>query len=179
MYTSGIDHRKNIERLLKSFSLLPQELRAKHQLAIVCSLQAADRHRLYKLCKEYGLDKQDVIFTGYISELDLIGLYNIYDFFIFPSWHEGFGLPVLEAMRCGKAVIGGNLSSIPEVISNEEALFDPYDSQDIADKIEKILTDNDFKVSLEKHAESQAQVFSWVISTNNAWKALEGSIKKI
>lgn len=173
LYTGGIDHRKNIERLLKAFSLLPKELRAKHQLVIVCSLQDADRYRLYKLCKEHGLNKQDVIFTGYIAKLDLISLYNICNFFIFPSWHEGFGLPVLEAMRCGKAVIGGNLSSIPEVISNKEALFDPYQSQDIADKIEKILTDNEFKVSLEKHAASQAQVFSWVNSANNAWQALE------
>lgn len=173
MYTGGIDHRKNIEGLLKAFSLLPEKLRADHQLAIVCSIQETDRIRLTQLCKIYGLNEQDVIFTGYIPESDLIFLYNACEFFVFPSWHEGFGLPVLEAMCCGKAVIGGNRSSIPEVIGNEEALFDPYDSQEIADKIAKVLTDKDFKASLEKHAESQSQNFSWGISAKSAWEALE------
>jgi glycosyltransferase involved in cell wall biosynthesis len=173
MYTGGIDHRKNIEGLLKAYSLLSKNLRSKHQLAIVCSIQDVERDRLVKLCKEYGLNKQDVIFTGYIPESDLIGLYNCCDCFVFPSWHEGFGLPVLEAMRCGKAVIGGRLSSIPEVIGNEEALFDPYDSQQIADKMERLLTDNEFKKSLEKHAESQSLVFSWDISAMLAWESLE------
>ncbi|WP_457913557.1 glycosyltransferase [Candidatus Gillettellia adelgis] len=173
LYTGGIDHRKNIAGLLKAFSLLPESLRKKHQLVIVCCMENRDRYRLNQLCREYKLDKTDVIFTGYIAKSELIVLYNICMFFIFPSWHEGFGLPILEAMRCGKAVIGGNLSSIPEVIANKEALFDPYNSQSIADKIEKILTDNDFKVSLEKHCALQAQAFSWAFSAKNTWKALE------
>lgn len=173
MYTGGIDHRKNIEGLIKAFSLLPEKLKTKYQLAIVCSIQDMDRTRLTQLCKSYGLKKQDVIFTGYVSESDLICLYNICDFFVFPSWHEGFGLPVLEAMCCGKAVIGGNRSSIPEVIGNEEALFDPYDSQEMADKIAQVLADNNFKASLEKHAELQSKIFSWDISAKSAWEALE------
>lgn len=173
LYTAGIDYRKNIERLLKAFSLLPGSLRKKHQLVIVCSIQGTDRYQLYKLCKKYGLDIQEVIFTGYIPQCDLIGLYNICNFFIFPSWHEGFGLPVLEAMRCGKAVIGGNISSIPEVIGNQEALFNPYNCNHIADKIEKVLTDKDFKVSLIEKATLHAKVFSWMISANNTWEALE------
>jgi glycosyltransferase involved in cell wall biosynthesis len=173
MYTGGIDYRKNIEGLLKAYSLLPASLRSKHQLAIVCSIQDIERDRLAQLCKSFGLKKQDVIFTGYVPEADLIGLYNNCYCFVFPSWHEGFGLPVLEAMCCGKAVIGGNLSSIPEVIGCEEALFDPYDNQQIAAKLERLLVDEDFKASLEKHAESQSLIFSWDISAKLAWDALE------
>lgn len=173
LYTGGIDYRKNIERLLQAFSLLPQKLRMKHQLVIVCSIADIDHYRFKLLCKEYGLDTQEVIFTGYISQYDLVALYNICNFFIFPSLHEGFGLPILEAMRCGKAVIGGSLSSIPEVIRNKEALFNPYNVQEITDKIIKILTDENFKISLEKAAEFQAKAFSLSISAEKTWKALE------
>ena len=121
MYTGGIDHRKNIERLIRAFARLPGTVRWAHQLAIICSVQPESQRALEKLTQQQGLKADEVIITGFVPEEDLVALYNLCKLFIFPSWHEGFGLPALEAMRCGAPVIAANTSSLPEVIGREDA----------------------------------------------------------
>lgn len=173
MYTGGIDHRKNIEGLIRAYALLPKALRSDHQLGIVCSIHAHDRERLQKLAKSAGLSSGEVIFTGFVPEADLVGLYNECKLFVFPSWHEGFGLPALEAMSCGRAVIGANTSSIPEVIGREDALFDPFDDQSISDKMAEALANDQFRLQLQEHGLRQARSFSWKSTASRAWRALE------
>ncbi|ATX62804.1 glycosyltransferase [Yersinia hibernica] len=173
LYTGGIDHRKNIEGLIRAFSLLPFDIRKGYQLAIVCSIQPFDLERLTKLARVHGLSKNELVITGFVPEKDLVTLYNACDFFVFPSWHEGFGLPVLEAMACGRAVIGGNLSSIPEVIGRKDALFDPYDDMAIAAGLQKLITNPVYRCELEKHGLEQAKKFSWALSSDRTWKAIE------
>ena len=67
--------------------------------------------------------RQELVFAGYVTDEDLVRLFNLCKLFVFPSWHEGFGLPALEAMSCGAPVIGANTSSLPEVIGREDALL--------------------------------------------------------
>jgi len=176
LYTGGIDFRKNIERLIESFSLLVNTTRDDYQLAIVCSISDTELYNLKQLCNRYSLNQNEVIFTGYISEEDLLAFYNLCDFFIFPSWHEGFGLPILEAMQCGKAVIGGKYSSIPEVINNERALFDPYDINSIAQSMLSLISDIKIKTQLEEHSKKQAKNFSWELTANRAWQVISNYI---
>lgn len=173
MYTGGIDHRKNIEGLIRAFAKLPKPFRKKYQLAIVCSIQPESRIALESLAKEHDLDEGDVIFTGYVSEHDLVVLYHTCEVFVFPSWHEGFGLPALEAMSCGAPVIGSNTSSIPEVINLDKALFDPFNEDSIAEKITQVLKDSAFREYLIEHGKTQATEFSWDKSAIQAIKALE------
>lgn len=176
MYTGGIEHRKNVEALIRAYALLPLPLRQAHQLAIVCTVQASDRARLDALAKSHGLAQDELVMTGYVSDDDLVALYNLCTIFVFPSWHEGFGLPVLEAMACGRAVLGANASSLPEVIGREDALFDPFDDQSIKNKLERALVDDTFRSALERHGLQQAQKFSWKQSAETALRALENFI---
>lgn len=176
MYTGGIDHRKNVEALVRAYALLPLSLRQAHQLAVVCAVQAPDRARLNALAKSHGLAQDELVMTGYVSDEDLLALYNLCTVFVFPSWHEGFGLPVLEAMSCGKAVLGANASSLPEVINREDALFDPFNDCDIKTKLERVLVDDAFRTSLELHGLQQAQKFSWKRSAETALRALENLV---
>jgi glycosyltransferase involved in cell wall biosynthesis len=173
MYTGGIDHRKNVEALIRAYALLPATLRQTHQLALVCAVQSSDRVRLDALAKLLGLGQGELVMTGYVPEEDLLGLYKLCTIFVFPSWHEGFGLPALEAMACGKAVLGANTSSLPEVIGTEDALFDPFDDDAIKTKMERALVDDTFRRSLEQHGLHQAQKFSWEQSAQTALRALE------
>jgi glycosyltransferase involved in cell wall biosynthesis len=161
MYTGGIDHRKNIEGLICSYAKLPQELRSKHQLAIVCSVQENSRLMLLALASEAGLKTDELVLTGFVPEEDLIALYNLCKAFIFPSLHEGFGLPALEAMRCGAPVIGANTSSLPEVIGKQEALFNPHSQEAIKHAMEQVLSDQAYRERLIAHAKNQAAKFSW------------------
>jgi glycosyltransferase involved in cell wall biosynthesis len=114
MYTGGIDHRKNIEGLVSAYAALPSAVRAGLQLAVVCSVQDHSRAALERLAAESGLARGELVLTGFVPEDDLLVLYNLCTVFVFPSWHEGFGLPALEAMSCGRAVIAAGTSSLPE-----------------------------------------------------------------
>ena len=180
MYTGGIDHRKNIEGLIRAYAKLPKPLRASHQLAIVCSIQPPSRAALEKFAKEQGLKADELVLTGFVPEEDLLALYNLCKTFIFPSWHEGFGLPALEAMSCGRAVIGANTSSLPEVIGRGDALFDPMNDASIAEKLAQVLTDDDFRSELEQHGLERAKQFSWDTSAQRAIAAIEAlHLKKV
>ncbi|MCI5223939.1 MAG: glycosyltransferase family 1 protein, partial [Candidatus Electrothrix sp. AR4] len=161
MYTGGIDYCKNIEGLIRAYSNLPITIREKNQLAIVCSIQETDHIKLSELAKNCGLEPHEVVFTGYIPEEDLITLYSLCKTFVLPLWHEGFGLLALEAMSCGKAVIGANTSSLPEVIGVKDALFDPRNDQSITDKLMQVISDDDFRSQLEIHGLEQAKKKSW------------------
>lgn len=173
MYTGGIDHRKNIEGLIRAYAQLPALLRATHQLAIVCSVQEDSRNRLLALANDAGLGTDEVVLTGFVSEEDLLHLYNLCALFVFPSWHEGFGLPALEAMRCGAPVIAANTSSLPEVVGCAEALFDPLSDDAIKSAIERALTDKVFRDQLVAHGQKQSGKFSWDATAQRAIQAME------
>jgi glycosyltransferase involved in cell wall biosynthesis len=172
MYTGGIDHRKNVEGLIRAFAQLPSKEREGHQLAVVCAVHEPEKERLQALAKRHGLAKGTLVLTDYVSEQDLLELYNLCDLFIFPSWHEGFGLPALEAMSCGAPVIAANTTSLPEVVGLEEALFDPHSDQAITDKMHQVLTDQAFRQRLKEHGLIQAQKFSWQRSADVALSAM-------
>ena len=173
MYTGGIDYRKNIEGLIEAYARLPAALRGQYQLAVVCSMQDADRLRLRRFAEKLKLAPDDLLLTGYVSDEDLVALYNCTALFVFPSLHEGFGLPALEAMACGAPVIGSNSSSIPEVIGRADALFDPASVPDISAAIAAVLNDPARQADLRAHGLVQAKRFSWDASAQRAIAAFE------
>jgi len=173
MYTGGVDSRKNIEGIIRAYALLPKSLRLRHQLAIVCAIGKGPRKSLARLAAKHGLHEDELTLTGYVPDEDLLHLYNLCALFVFPSWHEGFGLPVLEAMRCGAPVIAANASCLPEVVGNEEALFDPHSDDSMAAIMKRALTDAAFRESLTIRARAQSNNFSWDITARRAWLALE------
>ncbi|MBJ7313310.1 glycosyltransferase [Rugamonas sp. CCM 8940] len=173
MYTGGVDYRKNIEGLIEAYAMLPEALRRGHQLAVVCSIQPTDRHRLQQLATKLGLPDGDLVLTGFVSDDDLVSLYNSTALFVFPSLQEGFGLPALEAMQCGVPVIGSDSSSIPEVIGRADALFDPTSVAAISAKMAQVLDDAGFAATLAAHGLEQAKLFSWDASAKTALAAFE------
>lgn len=172
MYTGGIDHRKNIDGLVRAYAALPAAVRRGLQLAIVCSIQPHNRADLARLAAEVGLADGELVLTGFVPEDDLVLLYNLCTVFVFPSWHEGFGLPALEAMSCGRAVIAAGTSSVPEVVGRADALFDPHDTASMTRKLEQVLVDADFRRELEAHGLRQARLFSWDLTARRALDAI-------
>jgi glycosyltransferase involved in cell wall biosynthesis len=172
----GYDSRKNVPALITAFSLLPADVRAGHQLLIASRLTDQDRLQLEKHARSNGLGPDELILTGYVSDDTLIALYGAAALFVFPSLHEGFGLPALEAMACGAAVIGSNSTSIPEVIGLEEAMFDPRRPEAIAAKIAEVLGDPALGARLRTHGRKQAAGFSWDNTARRALHALEALV---
>lgn len=173
LYSGATDWRKNHLRLITAFSLLPLNLRREHQLVIAGGLPPDHREKFLRHAKKCRLKEGELVITGAVSDGEMNVLYNSCTVFVFPSWHEGFGLPALEAMQCGRAVLGSNVSSIPEVIGREDALFDPFDESAISEKITLVLSDSKFRAALETHSIERAKKFSWDISAQRAIKAME------
>lgn len=173
MYIGDSDHRKNIEGLISAYARLPVAVRRAHQLALVCSKQERSIGSVMGHAKRQGLATGELIMTGFVPDDDLVSLYNLCAAFCFPSWHDGFGLPVLEAMQCGAPTIGANTSSIPEIIGRSDALFDPRDAKEMAERLHRVLTEADYRESLVQHGLQQARKFSWEESARRAWSALE------
>lgn len=161
LYTGGADVRKNIPGLMEAFASLPLQLRKQHQLVLAGKIPDGNMEQFIKSAKYAGLDSDEYIFTGHVTNKELVTLYNKCYLFVMPSLKEGFGLPALEAINCGAPVIGSVTSSMPEVIGYKEALFDPYDINDISNKIEKALTDNKYRTELVSHESGQISKFSW------------------
>jgi glycosyltransferase involved in cell wall biosynthesis len=177
LYTGGFDERKNIYRLLEAWSLLPTNVIDQYQLILVFYLNNDARKEIEKKIQQLNIKENQVVLTGYTEDDDLATLYSFCDFFIFPSWYEGFGMPILEAMSFGKAVLASNSSSIPELIESEEALFDPFNSQDIANKIKRLSRDTDLKNLLEASSKSTSQAFTWGKTAQLAMTYLEQNHK--
>lgn len=174
MYTGGADERKNLPRLIEAYGRLSPSLHDKHQLLFAGRMPEGSVANLKYLAKKNGLKEGELLFTGYVSDEELVKLYNLCSLFVFPSWHEGFGLPALEAMACGAPVIGANTSSLPEVIGLPEALFDPLDVASITQKMAEALGDNAFCRRLRAHGLEQANKFSWDETATRAIQAWEG-----
>ena len=174
----GFDARKNFGNLLQAYARLPQALRLSHQLVIASKVSENDRAYIEQLAHAAGLQNGEVVLTGYVPDSDLIGLYNIAKLFIFPSWHEGFGLPALEAMACGTPTIGSNCTSLPEVIGRKDALFDPHVPDSMALLMSRALTDNAWRRELQEHSLNQSAKFSWDKVARKAIAALENVINK-
>jgi glycosyltransferase involved in cell wall biosynthesis len=161
MYTGGIDFRKNIESSIKAFAKIETQNFNDYQYVIVCKISDIERNNFEKLLKKLNVKKDKVIFTGFVSDQELNFLYNASSLFIFPSIYEGFGLPVLEAMTCGKRVIGSNISSVPEIIGRDDCMFDPTDIEDITNRIDYILNNEHLKEELEEYFYKRSKQFSW------------------
>lgn len=161
LYTGGADERKNLPRLIQAYAALNSKLRQEHQLVFAGKMPEADLACFKALAARFGLQKEELIFTGYITDDELVVLYNLCKLYVFPSWHEGFGLPALEAMACGAPVIGSNTTSLPEVIGIDAALFDPFDVVAITEKINHVLTHEKFRQQLQIHALTRIEKFSW------------------
>jgi len=178
LYTGGADPRKNLTRLLEAYAQIPAQLRLQHQLVLAGRIDRAEHLALLKGIKASGMNADEVVFTEYISDEELQTLYYSCKLFVFPSWHEGFGLPALEAMKCGAAVISSNTSSLPEVVNLEEALFDPLSSSSISAKLVEFLSNPALIERMKAHAKVQAPLFSWDVSAQKAIAGFEALIAK-
>jgi len=102
-----------------------------------------------------------VILTGYVPEADLPALYSGALCFVYPSYFEGFGLPPLEAMKCGVPVIVGDNTSLPEVVGDAGVLVNPFDIDDMAAGIERVITDSELRMQLRVKGLERAKLFDW------------------
>jgi glycosyltransferase involved in cell wall biosynthesis len=147
LYTGGIEPRKNIDRLLVAYSVLPERLREGHQLVIVCRIEPDVRKTLAARLAELRIDDR-VLFTGFVHDDELTLLYQAAFLFVFPSLYEGFGLPIAEAIACGAPVIAARNSALVELVQDRAAQFDAENVRSIASALERGLNDRGLRSRL-------------------------------
>jgi glycosyltransferase involved in cell wall biosynthesis len=171
LYVGAIQPRKNITGLIKAYHRLCTKEKLDHLLVIGGPLGWKSRD-MFRLIKECGISKR-IIFTGYIEEADLPAIYSLADVFVFPSFYEGFGLPVVEAMACGVPVVTSNVSSLPEVTGDAAFLVNPYSTDDLAQGIRQVFSDNDLRQNLIKKGLERVKLFTWERCAREILKVFE------
>lgn len=161
LYTGGSDDRKNLRRLVDAYARLEWRQRMRCRLVLAGRMHQPHVEELRARAVAAGMGADEIIFTGYVSDNHLVALYNLCRYFIFPSWHEGFGLPVLEAMSCGAAVLASDASSIREVAQYKDALFDPMDVESMRERMAHYLDSDEDLDKLKRYSLERARHFSW------------------
>ncbi len=158
LYVGTLEPRKNIPTLINAFYELKKN-GILYKLVIVGG-KGWKYKDIYEHVDKLNLQRE-VIFTGYVSDDDLPKLYNAADLFIYPSLYEGFGFPPLEAMACGCPVITSNTSSLPEVVGDAGMMVDPYDVDEIANAMKRVLLDENLREEMIKKGLERAKKFRW------------------
>jgi glycosyltransferase involved in cell wall biosynthesis len=172
LYVGNIKPHKNIPRLLRALAKVNEDIK----LVIVGKRDKA-YDEVFEVIEEYQLE-DNVIFTGFVPDNDLIMLYNAAEIFVYPSLYEGFGLPPLEAMACGTPVITSNVSSLPEVVGDAAITVDPYNIDELASAINNILSNSDLQGELSKKGLERAKQFSWKKTAEETLKVYEEILAK-
>ena len=164
LYVGGIAPHKNLGVLIQAFSALITKPRLGDIKLVLVGDYENDVFTMDDDIRgkmNSPAFKSNMIFTGYIPDEDLNYLYNAAQVFVLPSFCEGFGLPALEAMSCGTAIIGSNTTSIPEVAGDAGLYFDPNNEAELTQHLQAILADDTLRGRLEKQSLERAATFSW------------------
>ena len=121
--------------------------------------------------------RQDILFIGYVPDEDLPALYSGAKCFVYPSYFEGFGLPVLEAMQCGTPVVAGNRTSLPEVSGDAAVLCDPFDELAIANALTRVAKNPDYRAELRLKGLERAKTFSWRTTARLTLQSYEQAVR--
>ncbi|MBU0636622.1 MAG: glycosyltransferase family 1 protein [Patescibacteria group bacterium] len=158
-YIGRLEKKKNISTLIEAYAIMREQYpKIKHKLVLVgCASYSFDE--IKNVIQEFNIDNE-IILTGWMPEKDIPFIYNGATALIFPSYYEGFGIPLLQAMACGTPIAASNVASIPEVVQDSALLFNPFDKNKMAKAIAKIIIDNNLRQDLIKKGYFRINHFS-------------------
>ena len=159
LYFGGFSKRKNVKELVLAFDKISSSLKKDYKL-LLCGSLRDEGLKLKEMCSQLSTSDK-IIFPGFIEDKDVPIFYNSADLFAYPSLYEGFGLPPLEAMSCKTAVITSNLTSIPEVTSDNAILINPFDKDQLASEMLSILNCESKLNEYEERGYTQSLNFTW------------------
>jgi glycosyltransferase involved in cell wall biosynthesis len=176
LYVSRIDHPvKNHIRLIEAFKIFKERTKYPHRLVLAGSDKyGADKVKQAAAQSKYG---KDIFFTGYFPSENLPGLYADADIAVFPSMYEGFGMGVLEAMASGIPVACARAASLPEAADHAALYFDPFDVEDMADRMVTLTENRDIYRDCKAKGIERAQAFSWDRCAEKTLKIIEDTAR--
>ncbi|MGB9880388.1 MAG: glycosyltransferase family 4 protein, partial [Anaerolineae bacterium] len=170
LYVGTLQPRKNLLGLLDAFAVLAKEDQETH--LVLAGKKGWLYQPLFAHAEQLGLEER-VHFIGYVPQEDLPALISGARVFVLPSFYEGFGLPVLEAMACGTPVICSNVASLPEVAGDAAILVDLHNTEQLEQAISQVLTDPSLRHDLTEKGLRRVQHFSWQKCAQQTLQLLE------
>ena len=153
--------RKNMLGVIEAFFELIDKKEIRDLHLVMVGPSGSDTLNIMDAISKNPLLKERVILTGFVQDHELAAIYSEAKMFVYPSFYEGFGLPVIEAMQCGVPVITSNNSSLPEVVGDAAILVDPYSNTEIADAMYQIYADEQLYVDMSIKGLAHSKKFSW------------------
>lgn len=172
LYVGSCDYRKNIPGLLKAFARSQARLSGKLSLVLAGRETELKPAWLLTLARKLGITNA-LHLVGYVSQEDLVALYNAASMLVFPSFYEGFGFPPLEAMACGTPVIASKTSSLAEVTDSCALLVNPYDEEELAEAMHRMILDRGLRETLIAKGLVRARQFSWTRAAQETLRVYE------
>ena len=173
LFLGTLEPRKNLITLLRAFA--PLTGRIPHSLVLV-GQKGWKWEGIFEAIKALGLEER-VRWTGYVSDEERVLFYNAADFLVYPSWYEGFGMPLLEALQSGCPVIASRVSAIPEVVGDAGLLVDPSRPEELSEAILRLVEEAGLKERLREAGLERARQFSWEDSARKTLEVFEAVIK--
>jgi glycosyltransferase involved in cell wall biosynthesis len=161
LYVSGVEFRKNNERLIGAYGRWPAQLRREHQLVLSCRMEPEARKDYEDHARRLGISPDELIMPGYRTDSELAALYRLCRLFVFASFYEGSGLPILEAMAAGAPVAASNTSASREIVDGAEATFDPFDEGEMATVLESVIQDDALLERLRERSARRVGSYTW------------------
>lgn len=177
-YLGIVEPRKNINLVIKAFNFLKKEFNKEiKDFKLVIAGQFGWRYKKILDLIEKSLFKKDIFLINDFDCRERVYFYNLAKIFVYPSFFEGFGLPVLEAMACGLPVITSNISSLPEITGDAAILIDPYNTNDLVLAFKNLILDKDLETYLINKGLERAKNFSWKRCAEQTSKVFEDLLK--
>ena len=177
LYVGGISPHKNLQGLLLALTHVGEHTTAGWHLVIVGDYENDSFLGCYRELVEQSLQlglEDRITFTGYVTSQDLPALYCGARMFVLPSFNEGFGLPIVEAMACGVPVAASRRGSIPEVLGQAGVMFEPEDHGAMARSIGQLLEDDGLRSHLRDQGLERSKQFSWGRAARKTIQLLKG-----
>jgi len=171
LYLGRLELKKNTPGLIEAFKILKKNYQQPLKLVLV-GQPGFGFQKVTKAIVENNL-QGDVIMPGWVAREDLPYLVNGAKLFVFPSFYEGFGIPILEAMACGTPVVAAGIPALREVAGEAAYLVDPYSPENMAEGINRVLTDDHLREDLKIRGLDRARQFSWTRSARETWEVLK------
>jgi len=168
---SHLEPRKNLHRLLKAYLQLCSQTDIPHYLVIM-GKPIFGFQSLFKEVQESTFSNR-ILFTGFVDDEDMASVYSLADVLAFPSLHEGFGMPAIEAMACGVPVVCSNVSALPEICGSAAVLVDPYRVESIKNGIHSLLADSERRRQLIEEGFARSRMFSAANAATTVCQAYE------
>jgi len=167
LYLGNLEPRKNVKSIIKGIAEYNHNYHD-NLLLVIAGESGWMYEPIYKTIQEYKMD-HNIVFTGYIDEVDKPAIYKMSEIFLFPSLYEGFGIPVLEAMASGVPVITSNTSSLPEVVGDAAILVNPQNVENIVNSIFSLNNNQKLRNDLIQKGLAQSKKYNWKSSATNLY----------